>query len=78
MTILTRLIRALGHRRAVRSMTDLSDHSLADIGLLRTDVHAALGRSYLGDPSRILKDACCHWRTFASRFRPSSDPVACC
>jgi uncharacterized protein YjiS (DUF1127 family) len=78
MTILTRVIWAFRHRAAVRSMADLSDHALADIGLLRTDVHAALGQSFLGDPSRILKDVCCHWRNAASRFRPSSGPVLCC
>ncbi|HEY8380925.1 MAG TPA: DUF1127 domain-containing protein [Microvirga sp.] len=78
MTTLTRLLRAFRHRRAVASMAELSDHTLADIGLLRTDVYASLAASYLADPSQALRNACCHWRTFASRPRPSSELITCC
>jgi len=57
---------------------DLDDHILADIGLLRTDISAALARPFFTDPSMALKDACCRWRTFANRSFPSMKPVPCC
>ena len=63
MSVLTRaiqLFRAVRHRRAIQSMTELDDRILADIGLLRTDVYASLAGPYFADPSRALKDACCH------------------
>jgi uncharacterized protein YjiS (DUF1127 family) len=81
MTLLStasQMLRAIRHRREVQSLTDLDDRTLADIGLLRTDVYASLARPYFADPSKALKDACCHWRTVASRFRSASEPAACC
>jgi uncharacterized protein YjiS (DUF1127 family) len=72
------VVRAVRHRWAVQSLTELDDHTLADIGLLRTDVHAALARPYFADPSKVLKEACCNWRTFAARFRSSPEPMTCC
>ena len=78
LSIASRALLALRHRREVRSMTDLDDRTLADIGLLRTDVYASLARPYFADPSKALKDACCHWRTFASRLLPTSEPTPCC
>ena len=72
------MLRAVRYRRALRALTELDARTLADIGLLRTDVYASLARPYFADPSKALKDACCHWRTFASRLRRSSEPVACC
>ena len=78
MTLLSQMIRAVRHRRAVQSMTELNDRTLADIGLLRTDLYASLARPYFTDPSKLLKDACCHWRAVASRFCPDAEPVACC
>jgi uncharacterized protein YjiS (DUF1127 family) len=78
LSIASRMLRATRNRRVVQSLTELDDRTLADIGLLRTDVHASLALPYFVDPSKALKDACCHWRTFASRFRPSCEPIACC
>jgi uncharacterized protein YjiS (DUF1127 family) len=78
LSLASRIVRAFRHRRAVQSLTELDDHTLADIGLLRTDVHAALARLYFADPSTVLKEACCSWRTFAARFRTSPEPMTCC
>jgi uncharacterized protein YjiS (DUF1127 family) len=78
LSLVTQTLRAIRHRRQVLALTHLDDRTLADIGLLRTDVYASLARPYLADPSTVLKDACCHWRTFASRFRTGAEPVACC
>jgi uncharacterized protein YjiS (DUF1127 family) len=71
-------VRAVGNRRAIQSLTDLDDHTLADIGLLRADVNAALARPYFADPSKALKEACCSWLASAARFRSSPEPVSCC
>jgi uncharacterized protein YjiS (DUF1127 family) len=78
LTTASRMLCAVRHRRAIQSMAELDDRTLADIGLMRTDVFAALARPYFADASRTVKDACCRWRIFASRFRPTSDAVACC
>jgi uncharacterized protein YjiS (DUF1127 family) len=78
LSFVTRMIRAVRHRRQIRSLTELDDHILRDIGLLRADVHAALARPYFADPAKVLKDACCRGRTVTSRFRPDAEPVACC
>ena len=78
LSIFTHRLRASRHRQKVRSLLDLDDHILADVGLLRTDVYAALARPYFADPSKALKDVCCRWRTFANRFHPSMEAVPCC
>jgi uncharacterized protein YjiS (DUF1127 family) len=78
LSVASQLLRAVPHRREVQSLTELDDRTLADIGLLRTEVYASLARPYFADPFKVLKDACCHWRSFASRLRVSSEPVACC
>ena len=78
LSIASQMLRAVRHRREVQSLTDLDHRTLADIGLLRTDVYASLARPYFADPSKVLKDACCHWRAVASRFRFASEPAACC
>ena len=51
------LSRAIRHSPSVRSMPDLSDHMLADIGLRRTEVFGAPARPIHGDPSRPLAEA---------------------
>jgi uncharacterized protein YjiS (DUF1127 family) len=78
LSIARQMLRAMRHQRALQSMTELDDRTLADIGLLRADVHAALARPYFADPAKVLKDACCRGRTVASRFRPGAELVACC
>jgi uncharacterized protein YjiS (DUF1127 family) len=78
LSVASQMLRALRHRREVQSLTELDDHTLADIGVLRTDVFASLARPYFSDPSKALKDACCHWGRSVSRIRFSSEPVACC
>jgi uncharacterized protein YjiS (DUF1127 family) len=81
MTILATLsgiARGFRNRRAVRSLEDLDDHQLADIGLLRTDVRASLHLSLLDDPSRALKAVCCHWRTYLKAERSGTVANACC
>lgn len=49
-------LRALRNRRALNRLGDLSDHELADIGLLRSDLIVAM-RAPLGvDPTARLND----------------------
>jgi uncharacterized protein YjiS (DUF1127 family) len=67
---LARLLRTIGDRRAVRAMTELDDRTLADIGLLRTDVHAALARPVFAMPSGAVRDCC--------GARLPSRTLACC
>ena len=43
------------HRRAVRDLLHFDDHALADIGLTRGDVVAALGGPLREDPSTRLR-----------------------
>jgi uncharacterized protein YjiS (DUF1127 family) len=78
LTLVNQIFRALRNRREVQSLTELDDRTLADIGLLRTDIFASLARPYFTDPSKALKDVCCHWRTYLGRFIPAAEPVACC
>ena len=52
--VLRSFFRALANRRQMNRLSDLSDHALADIGLMRTDLIVA-GRSPLGiDPTTRL------------------------
>ena len=67
LTLLSTLTRLVAHRRAVGALRELDAHVPADIGLLRSDVTAALNAPLTRDPSRILKAACCHWQTLAGR-----------
>lgn len=78
LSLVREIVRAVRHRRAVHSLAELDDHALADVGLLRADVHAALAQPYFVDPSKVLKGACCNWRTLAARLRPSPEPMTCC
>ncbi len=54
---------ALKNRAQVRSLNDLDDRALKDIGLLRTDVAAALDVPFHHDPSRHLIDVTGHPRS---------------
>jgi uncharacterized protein YjiS (DUF1127 family) len=47
---------ALKNRRQVAQLHHLDDRSLKDIGLIRSDVHEALGISLFRDPSQHLLD----------------------
>ena len=46
---------AVKHRRELRSLIDLDDHLLADIGLTRSDPHAALSAPPWRDPTSMLR-----------------------
>lgn len=48
--------RLLKNRRQVGQLTRLSDHALADIGLMRTDLEVALSAPFGSDPSVKLSD----------------------
>jgi uncharacterized protein YjiS (DUF1127 family) len=56
------LAEALKNRAQVRALNDLDDRALKDIGLLRTDVAAALDAPFHRDPSHHLVDVAGHPR----------------
>ena len=70
--------RSIGHRRQVRALAELDEHTLRDTGLLPTDVHAALTEPFHRDPSQVLKALRCHFRSLSSRFQSTVEPVPCC
>ena len=74
LSALLRLGRAARHRAAVQSLAELDEHTLKDMGLLRTDVYAALAEPFQWDPSRVLKALCCHWHARLTR----TEPAPCC
>jgi uncharacterized protein YjiS (DUF1127 family) len=78
LSLASEIVQAVRNRRAVRSLAELDDRALADIGLLRTDVHAALARPSFADPSKVLTEVCCSWHSFTARFRSSPEPLTCC
>jgi uncharacterized protein YjiS (DUF1127 family) len=78
LSLASQMLRPIRNRRAFQAMTELDDRTLADIGPLRTDIRASLVRRCFADPSKVLNDVCCNSRTFGSRFRSSSEPVARC
>ncbi|TPW27395.1 DUF1127 domain-containing protein [Pararhizobium mangrovi] len=51
------ILRARRNRRSVRRLETFDDHELADIGLRRDDLRAALAMGPLGDPSDHLVEA---------------------
>jgi uncharacterized protein YjiS (DUF1127 family) len=55
-TVFSSLLRALKNRREVNRLGYLSDHELADIGLMRTDLIVAMRSPFIIDPTRRLAD----------------------
>jgi uncharacterized protein YjiS (DUF1127 family) len=53
---------ALNNRRKVRSLVELDDHILSDLGLTRGDVAAALDVPFVHDPSLELQRLALHNR----------------
>jgi uncharacterized protein YjiS (DUF1127 family) len=78
LSVLLGLLRAMRHRAEVRSLVELDEHILRDIGLSRADVLAALAQPPHRDPSRSLDAVCCRARAFANRLRPAPAPAPCC
>ena len=48
------LIRAIRHRRELMRLAECEDYILADVGLSRDDVQAALSAPFWRDPTRHL------------------------
>lgn len=48
------MARSLRNRRHALQVADLPDHLLADMGLRRDDVHAALSSDWRTDPTYVL------------------------
>jgi uncharacterized protein YjiS (DUF1127 family) len=53
---------ALKNRRQIASLADLDDRALKDIGLIRSDIDAALAMPLHSDPSLHLMDVSGHGR----------------
>jgi uncharacterized protein YjiS (DUF1127 family) len=69
---LKRVATSLKNRREVRQLGELDDRALKDIGLMRTDVQAALSSPLHLDPSLHLVDVAGHKR---SGYRPAAAPA---
>lgn len=54
MTAIANVVRAWRNRRAFYRLGELSDAQLADIGLVRADLHVAMGNSFGDDPTAQL------------------------
>ena len=52
----SRVVAALKNRRQVASLAGMDDRALKDIGLMRSDVRAALSSPFFVDPSLHLVD----------------------
>ncbi len=56
------LNRAFGNRREVAKLAELSDHQLADIGLMRTDLEVVMRGPVATDPTtglaRLARERC--------------------
>ncbi len=48
------IARTYANRQAALRVSDLPDHLLADVGLRRDDVHAALQSSWRSDPTYLM------------------------
>lgn len=64
---LSRVARAVNHRRAIRELAHLDTRGLKDIGLTRADVTGALAAPWFQDPSRILAERSGAGRAAAAR-----------
>ncbi len=62
-----RTFAALKNRRQVAQLYDLDDRTLKDIGLVRSDVQAALGKSLFSDPSHHLMGVAGHKRNVPAK-----------
>jgi uncharacterized protein YjiS (DUF1127 family) len=69
---LKRMTTALKNRQEVRMLSQLDDRALKDIGLMRTDVQAALSSPLHLDPSLHLIDVAGHKR---SGSKPALTPL---
>ena len=49
------LYRAIEHRRAIATLANQDDRLLADIGLMRADVHRAIAQPIWRDPTETLR-----------------------
>jgi uncharacterized protein YjiS (DUF1127 family) len=58
-----RTFAALKSRHQIAQLSDLDDRALKDIGLIRSDVHAALAEPLFRDPSHHLMDVAGHKRS---------------
>lgn len=68
--VLRAVWRAVSNRFAVRPLLDMDDRMLADIGLARGDVHAALSTGLASDPSsRLAVTAASHAQAEQARLR---------
>lgn len=54
MNALKVIFRTVSNRISANSLTELDDHQLADIGLMRSDVDRALNTGLMEDPTRHL------------------------
>ena len=54
--ILSAVWRTFKHRHEAEQLLEMNEHHLADIGLSRGDVEAALSVSFLRDPSKELNN----------------------
>lgn len=50
----TRVVKALAHRREMHLLSEMDERALKDIGLVRSDVAGALATSWLRDPTAML------------------------
>jgi uncharacterized protein YjiS (DUF1127 family) len=74
MRAVTGFATALKNRRAVRELNDLDDRALKDIGLMRTDVTAALDRPLHLDPSQHLVAVAGYGRGGRTPVKPAVAP----
>jgi uncharacterized protein YjiS (DUF1127 family) len=72
LTVIKGFGRMLKARRDVAELASFDDRMLQDIGLSRTDVHAALDGSWRNDPSSVLAQrAAERWALSMRRLRQS-------
>lgn len=72
---LVALVRVVAHRRDVRTLLELDERSLRDIGLSRSDVIGALDQPFGVDPSVILTVRSVEQRSRLRRAEMASRPL---